>query len=448
MRGDWIRAAGVLAAVLLAPAVAGATPECSDPGVAESYACRQVIVEYDPALVDWRLFDEHGLTQIGLIPELEQAWFLTPPGTDIPALIQRLLLESARGVVDAERNGEFVPPECRQWNAAILDLSPEVQMLYRGQPALDVLGAVGSPGAGAGVLVAVLDTGVSLHHPETRGGRRAQGIDLLGGAPLADDRGDGIDGNQNGVVDEGHGHGTAVAGLILLAAPGARILPVRVLDDECQGNAFGFAKGIVEAVKLGARVLNLSFGSDDGSSVIAKAIRYAYDRKVIVLAPGGNQSERNLQFPARESKVIAVSAVDDGLVAPGWAAHSSKVALVAPGVRVLAPFRDRYAELDGTSFATAFVSAAAALAVWAEPRRDVDGIEALLEQVATTVDARNPDLRGELGAGVPNLGRLYRRGLSQRRGMGSAPLVGFTAGVSGVPAGGSPAQPPVAPGAP
>lgn len=118
---------------------------------------------------------------------------------------------------------------------------------------------------GRGVTVAVLDTGLDPSHPLLRG-HVLPGISLINPGSLPLER---FDGRTNVAV----GHGTMVAGIIARVAPGARILPVRVLNGDGLGTAKTVAKGVMYALLSGARVINLSLGS----SVRSKALDEAMD---------------------------------------------------------------------------------------------------------------------------------------------------------------------------
>src|SRR5690349_19613393 len=159
---------------------------------------------------------------------------------------------------------------------------------------------------GSGVIVAVLDSGVDAGHPDLAG-QVLPGVDLV----------DGGDGRVDPV-----GHGTTVAGLIAGRAddnagvagiaPGAKILPVRVLDKlNKYDDPAVIAKGMRWAVDHGATVLNLSLGGALRSDAIAEALRYAAARDVVVVACTGNvatdPSIHEVWYPAREPGVVAVA---------------------------------------------------------------------------------------------------------------------------------------------
>jgi type VII secretion-associated serine protease mycosin len=219
---------------------------------------------------------------------------------------------------------------------------------------------------GSGVTVAVLDSGVDAGHTDLRG-------QVLPGADF-------VDGSTDGRRDF-VGHGTSVAGLIagrdkatgvVGLAPEARILPVRVLDNQNRYNdATTVARGLRWAVDHGARVVNLSLGGGAGSPDLAGAIEYAAQQDVVVVACTGNverNASREVWFPAREPGVVAVS----GLAATNagqasrptlWqgALTGTQTILTAPAVDLLAAKPGGYWRVEGTSFAAPLVTAVAAL---------------------------------------------------------------------------------------
>src|SRR5262245_4511786 len=177
--------------------------------------------------------------------------------------------------------------------------------------------ADGAPG-GKGVVVAVLDTGVAYEN--RRRFRRSPDLSRFGFVPghdfVARDR----------FPDDRNGHGTFVAGTIAEAtnnrygltglAFGARIMPVRVLDSQGEGDASTIAEGVRFAVKHHAQVINLSleFSSDVTASDIPElieAVRYANRHGVLVVAAAGNEGHAAIAYPARAPDVIAVGATTE-----------------------------------------------------------------------------------------------------------------------------------------
>ncbi|SCF34743.1 type VII secretion-associated serine protease mycosin [Micromonospora mirobrigensis] len=214
---------------------------------------------------------------------------------------------------------------------------------------------------GRGVTVAVIDSGVDGSHPDLAG-QVLPGIDLV--TPGGADEPDPV------------GHGTTVAGLIagrrddergvVGLAPDAKILPVRVLDEENRyDDAMVVAKGVRWAVDNGARVINLSLGGSGDSPALAAAIDYAFARDVVVVACTGNvatSTSSKVWYPAREPGVLAVAGLErnsENLWSGSITGHET--VLTAPATSLLGARPDGYWRVQGTSFAAPLVAATAAL---------------------------------------------------------------------------------------
>ncbi len=250
---------------------------------------------------------------------------------------------------------------------------------------------------GSGVIVAVVDSGVAGDHPDLAG-QVLPGIDLvnLGG-----------DGTADAV-----GHGTTVAGLIaghnndgegvLGLAPDAKILPVRVLDAENKYNdATVVAQGVVWAVDHGAKVINLSLGGGVFSAALAEAIDYAFARDVVVVAcvgnllPGGTTS---VWHPASEPGVLAVSALNSTGDLWPRSLTGPETVLAAPGAGLVGARPGGYQRVQGTSFASPLVSAAAALIRSRWPEMSAANVVQRL--IATADDTGPPGRDDTFGFGV------------------------------------------------
>lgn len=286
---------------------------------------------------------------------------------------------------------------------------------FENQPSFLVLGGRSGGATGAGVVVAVVDTGVLATHEALAGRLAAAQHDFLDDDACPDESLNGLDDDGDGTVDEAKGHGTFVAGLVAALAPDATILPLRVLDDEGRGTTFGLADAIYWAVDAGADVINLSVATDEPSEIVADAIRYAFDRGVVVVAAAGNEGEEGerISFPASLPEVLGVTSVDLGDRKAGFASYHPDVSLSAPGVRIRGPFSgsgDRtYAEWSGTSFSAPMVAAAAALVLEKHPAYSPAEVWAELRASLVGVDDRNPAFAGKIGAG-----RLDLRSISGR----------------------------------
>ncbi|HEY7951374.1 MAG TPA: S8 family serine peptidase [Solirubrobacteraceae bacterium] len=253
-------------------------------------------------------------------------------------------------------------------------------------------------GGGRGVVVAVLDTGIAYANrgpfrrsPDFTASQFVAGYDFVDNDPFPNDR---------------NGHGTHVAGTIAEAtgnnrdltglAYGVRLMPVRVLDSEGEGDASVIARGVRFAVKHGAKIINLSlefssFVTASDIPELLEALRYARDRGVLVVAAAGNEGHHAIAYPARAPKVVSVGATTEHGCLASFSNDGSGLTLVAPGGGPDADLpgdpnchpdqpagRDIFQETftgssprrfgipsgyDGTSMATPHVSATAALII-------------------------------------------------------------------------------------
>ncbi|MFF8525651.1 type VII secretion-associated serine protease mycosin [Streptomyces werraensis] len=275
------------------------------------------------------------------------------------------------------------------------------------QWALDALHAdqVWSTTRGAGVTVAVLDTGVEADHPDLDG-NVLQGKDLVGFGAREGDEAWARHGTAMAGIIAGHGHGPGNGDGVLGVAPEAKILPVRViLEDKdparakarsTRGNAL--AEGIRWAADHGADVINLSLGDDSASAHPEEgedeAIQYALRKGVVVVASAGNGGEKGdrISYPAAYPGVIAATAVDRyGTRAP-FSTRRWYATVSAPGVDVIIADPDhKYYEGWGTSAAAAFVSGAVALVKAAHPDLTPAQIKRLLQDTAGNAPAAGRD---------------------------------------------------------
>jgi serine protease len=195
----------------------------------------------------------------------------------------------------------------------------------------------GHPG-GRGVTVAVLDTGVAYANrppfrrsPDFSQGTFVKGYDFVEHNPFPNDR---------------NGHGTFVASTIAEATDNrigltglayeARIMPVRVLDSQGEGEASTIAEGIVYAVRHGAQVINLSLEFSPGVTAadipeLIEALRYARRHGVLVVAAAGNEGHDVIAYPARSPLVVSVGATTERGCLASYSNDGSGLTLVAPG---------------------------------------------------------------------------------------------------------------------
>ncbi|MBK5218274.1 MAG: S8 family serine peptidase [Thermoleophilia bacterium] len=235
----------------------------------------------------------------------------------------------------------------KQWNFMPWDAStsPRVPVSPGGIDAIGAwqnLAAAGRPGA-EGVTVAVLDTGIAyralganfLLSPDFGPGQFVKGYDFVDKDRLP--------------LDE-NGHGTHVAGTIAEKtdnavgltglAYGARLMPIRVLDDHGRGDATAIAKGVRFAVAHRAQVINMSFNFGCGKKVpgVDEALREAYAQGIVVVASAGNLgAETCVSPPATGPRVIAVGGSTEGGCLGSYSLAGSALDLLAPGGGVPAP---------------------------------------------------------------------------------------------------------------
>lgn len=280
-------------------------------------------------------------------------------------------------------------------------------------PALDVLQSELAWGVtrGEGIVVAVVDSGVAASNPHL------QGI-IQGGVNLVPD------GTDPAGTTDTYGHGTAVAGQIAAQriegsevvglAPGVRILPVRVFagtDDQQMQAGFGpstarLADGIRYAADTGARIINVSMSTSQNDPALADAVAYATGRGALVVGSSGNRDstlgvEKNdgdgARYPAGDASAIGVAATTIAGDATDASIHGPHVSIAAPGAQIVTASSAGgdcifAGDSPATSFAAAYVSAAAALVAAAHPDETPAQWKYRLEASAAR---GNPDARDD-----------------------------------------------------
>jgi serine protease len=334
----------MLIACAAAAIVVGARPSAALAGSAAAYAANEIVVRYAPRATAAQATGARG-TRVA--PPTAARTRVLRLGRGVSMRIELRRLRANRAV-------EWAVPDYVAHTAGALvpnDEGPgghpkdwqQLQWNFSGPFGVDApeawtnLAVDGSPG-GAGVTVAVLDTGVAYANrgpfrrsPDLSRYEFVKGWDFVGKDAFPNDR---------------NGHGTFVASTIAEAtnnlygltglAYGTHLMPVRVLDSSGEGEASTIAEGVVFAVRHGAQVINLSLEFSPGVTAsdipeLIEALRYAHRRGVLVVAAAGNEGHAAIAYPARAPYVISVGATTEHGCLAAYSNDGSGLTLVAPG---------------------------------------------------------------------------------------------------------------------
>ncbi|MFQ5859174.1 MAG: S8 family serine peptidase [Anaerolineae bacterium] len=335
-------------------------------GDGDEYPSAEVVVKPQPGVPIARINARYGTATISRITETNLYLLALPPGETVEELLPQLNADP--DVLYAELNYYAEHPDTGQRYFGASG-GPGARGYYDQWAVATIQAARAHPySTGAGVIVAVLDTGVDLDHPALVD-RLVPGYDFVGMDSDPSDAPNGLDDDSDGLVDEGTGHGSHVAGIVALVAPGANIMPVRVLNSDGIGTYYEIAQGIVYAADHGARVLNLSLTAPHNAASLEAALEYAFGRGCVIVAAAGNGGGAGpAPYPAAYKRgddlyVIAVGASDrQAQVASFSATDPDVVDVYAPGVDIYSTYYDGgYAWWSGTSMAAPFVAGEAAL---------------------------------------------------------------------------------------
>jgi thermitase len=398
-------------------------------------------VPYAPGEVVVKLFNAGDLAAVAAANGLDPAprgQFGTRPifllgildGSDPQVKAGQLRPASGSGgdprVEYAEPNYEARDPESRGRGSWVIGDEDAASYAEQWAPARIRLPEAHRQALGTGVTVAVLDTGVSRQHPALRD-RLTRGYDFV---DMDDDPSEvQVAGQEN----LGFGHGTHVAGLVALAAPGARIMPVRVLDEEGVGNIWVLAEGLLYAVERGPdgvprngdepRVVNLSLGTLRPTRLLEDVVRAVTcddddddddDERclatggVVVVAAAGNDGNSTPQYPAAEgvAGALALGASNQADTRAPLSTYGSWVRLAAPGAQIVSTVPGgAYGVWSGTSMAAPLAAGVAALVRSADPELGPAAVAERLVSTARPIAGEIP-LRLDAAAalGIPRTG--------------------------------------------
>lgn len=232
---------------------------------------------------------------------------------------------------------------------------------------------------GSEVVIAIVDTGVDLDHPDLA-------EKIVPGFNFVD---------NNDLPMDDNGHGTHVAGIAAAAGNNglgvagvswsSKIMPIKVLDASGTGNDYHAAQGIIWAVDHGAKVINLSFGGLQYSSLLQEAVNYAHDKGALVVAAAGNEALNGNPpfYPAALDNVVAVGALDESDSRASFSSFGTYLDVSAPGVSVMSTALDNdYKAMTGTSMAAPHVAGQAGLLFSLKPDQTNGQVEETIKQTA------------------------------------------------------------------
>jgi subtilisin family serine protease len=209
---------------------------------------------------------------------------------------------------------------------------------------------------GEDVVIAVLDTGCDLDHPDLKN-------NLLPGMNFV---------NPKKPPEDGNGHGTHIIGTLVAenndigmvgVCPKAKVRPVKVLDDKGNGNLLNVSKGIRWAVRQKVDIISMSLGAPMRVQQVRKAIQLAAKQGIPTFVAAGNAGKtKEVFYPANYPETIAIGAIDENFRRANFSNTGQNLDFMAPGVDIFSTVPDDwYATLSGTSMATPFAVGVGAL---------------------------------------------------------------------------------------
>ncbi|MGA9349142.1 MAG: S8 family serine peptidase [Anaerolineae bacterium] len=265
------------------------------------------------------------------------------------------------------------------------------------------------------VIIAFVDSGVDLDHPELKDKIWTNPGEIPGNG--ADDDGNGyIDDvhgwdfvNRHGEPQDDHWHGTFVSSIAAAETNngdgmagvswGAEIMPVKAMNDRFESETRHLTGAIQYAADNGAKIINLSwtlYGSDYPQA-LQNAVNHAHSKGALVVAAAGDTFTNTYKYPASLDYVVSVAATDRNDGHPAFSTYNDKVDIAAPGVDVLGVYSDTYGRLSSTHAAAAHVSGLAALIWSVNPDLTNDEVEQIIER--TAVDLGDPGKDDYFGYG-------------------------------------------------
>ena len=275
---------------------------------------------------------------------------------------------AAASKVRAEKGVKLVEEDALVYSSAKPAPAPQpAQIVAWGVSRIGANAAWAVNNKGAGVKVAILDTGIDKNHLDLAANIKG-GVNFVSSNPAKP-----ADPNK---WDDDNGHGTHVAGIVAAqdnaigtvgVAPEAQLYAVKVLNRNGSGYVSGIIAGLDWAVENGMQVVNMSLGTNTDMQALHNAVDAASAAGVLLVAAAGNDGDgdpttNNVDYPAKYSSVIAVGATASDDSVPAWSSDGAEVEVSAPGAGVLSTWNDGYYKsISGTSMASPHAAGTLAL---------------------------------------------------------------------------------------
>ncbi|MDT3426536.1 subtilisin family serine protease [Paenibacillus forsythiae] len=242
------------------------------------------------------------------------------------------------------------------------------------------------------ITIAVVDTGVQADHPDLHGQLLPGYNAITSGAKPDDDVGHGT--HVCGIIGALVNNSEGVAGISWYN----KILPVKALDNSGAGTTYSVSEGIIWAADHGAKVINLSLGNYADSQFLHDAVKYAYDKDVVLVSASGNDNTERPGYPAAYPEVLAVAATNASGERASFSNYGDYIDVAAPGESIASTYPgSQYAALSGTSMASPHVAALAGLVRSLNP--DLTNKEVMDLMTRNTVDLGSPGHDKYYGSG-------------------------------------------------
>ena len=256
------------------------------------------------------------------------------------------------------------------------------------------------------VIIAVIDTGIDLGHPDLKN-KLVPGYNIItqGKTPPKDDNGHGT--HASGIAGAETNNKIGIAG----TAPNCKIMPIKALDAKGSGDIYNVALGVIWAVDHGARVLNMSLGGPNNET-LKRAIEYALAKNVVVVTAMGNDGKNVKAYPAAFPGVISVGSIDFNRSRSDFSNYGDWITVTAPGSQIMSTMptykttmtefekEEGYDYLDGTSMACPIVAGIAALVLSRNPGYTPAEVKERIQSTAS--DAGKKGYDNEYGYGIVN----------------------------------------------